>query len=304
MLTKALWLLVLIGYLGPLFGQGLDVLQHHLDSLDLQQQRFAREGDFQQAALALKAYNDLAFRWQALSDSLKLESVKQTHQLAIRAQEIVLEETKLANQQRMIGLSLGLILLLACSFWLIRNRIRTNIRHRANQFQARLLHVQAENQLKVEKLQQSEGERERLQQKIHLKNQRLSSQLFHLLNQNQLLLRLQNKAKDLEGQGDLLALMKAEIQSEIVPEEDWKAFLQQFESVYPNFFSLLRQQNPQLTENDLKLCVLIRLQLSGKEMAQIMNQSSDSIKTTRYRLAQKLDLPKGQKLGDFLIQLG
>jgi len=86
-------------------------------------------------------------------------------------------------------------------------------------------------------------------------------------------------------------------------EEDWKDFKLHFEKVHRDFFQKLRNQCPGLTENDLRLCAYIRIGMRIKQIAQMLSVSSESVKTNRYRLRKKLDLPEKLTLDEFIFKL-
>lgn len=73
-------------------------------------------------------------------------------------------------------------------------------------------------------------------------------------------------------------------------EKEWADFNVQFESINKNFYARIRQAYPDISPNDLKICALIKLNLSIKEMAGILNISPDSVKTARYRLRKNFSL--------------
>lgn len=59
-------------------------------------------------------------------------------------------------------------------------------------------------------------------------------------------------------------------------------------------------KHPNLTQNELKLCAYLRINLSSKEIAQMLNISPESLITKRYRLRKKLDLDTEDNLVKFL----
>ena len=68
-----------------------------------------------------------------------------------------------------------------------------------------------------------------------------------------------------------------------------------------DFYQRLLQQFPSLTENERKLCAMIRLGLSSKEIAGVQNISPKSVDMNRYRLRKKLELPNEADLGEWLL---
>jgi len=83
-------------------------------------------------------------------------------------------------------------------------------------------------------------------------------------------------------------------------DKDWDLFKLYFEQTNERFFDELKKINPGLTGNDYKLCALMKLNMSVKEMASVMNISADSLKNARYRLKKKLKLQADDKLNIFI----
>jgi DNA-binding response OmpR family regulator len=83
----------------------------------------------------------------------------------------------------------------------------------------------------------------------------------------------------------------------------WEQFEEQFDEAYDKFYSKLTKKFPELSANDRKLCGLLRLNMSSKEIAQITFQEPSSVDVARYRLRQKLGLEKDDNLTSFLSNL-
>jgi len=71
---------------------------------------------------------------------------------------------------------------------------------------------------------------------------------------------------------------------------NWEGFKIQFQKVHPEFFNLLLKVQSNLTQNELRMCAYIKMNMSTKEIANILNISDRSIQTSRYRLKKKLNL--------------
>ena len=75
------------------------------------------------------------------------------------------------------------------------------------------------------------------------------------------------------------------------------------ESLNDSFFLKLNDKYPKLSKNDKRLCALLRLNLSSKEIASIQNISPNSVDVNRYRLRKKLDIDSETDLSEFLNAL-
>jgi CheY-like chemotaxis protein len=84
----------------------------------------------------------------------------------------------------------------------------------------------------------------------------------------------------------------------------WQDFESRFENVYESFYQRLQEQFPDLTPGDKKLCALLRLNISSKDIAAITSQNPQSVDMARYRLRKKLNLSPEDNLVDFLLKIG
>jgi len=91
--------------------------------------------------------------------------------------------------------------------------------------------------------------------------------------------------------------------STILTETDWDDFRHLFERVHKDFFIKLRRDYPGLTQAEIRLIALSKLDLSKNEMAEMLGVSLDAIRKTRQRIRKKLDLADEKALDTFLVQL-
>jgi len=85
-------------------------------------------------------------------------------------------------------------------------------------------------------------------------------------------------------------------------ESDWEQFAFHFDQVHHDFLKRLQQQYPQLSAKDQRLCAYLRLNLSTKEIAPLMNISIRGLEISRYRLRKKLQLEPEVNLNEFMAQ--
>lgn len=105
---------------------------------------------------------------------------------------------------------------------------------------------------------------------------------------------------DSEQRRILLRRLHREIGENIEHDDDWQKFSQHFDFVYDNYLKRLGRQYPALTTGDKKLCAYLKMDLSSKEIAPIMNMTIRSVEMTRHRLRKKLGLSREDNLSDFL----
>jgi DNA-binding NarL/FixJ family response regulator len=93
------------------------------------------------------------------------------------------------------------------------------------------------------------------------------------------------------------------INENISSDDDWEIFQQNFDVIHENFFRHIKSKYPEMTTHDLKLCAFIRLNLSTKEIASLLNITVRGIEAARYRLRKKFGITAEQNLTEFLIGL-
>ena len=85
-------------------------------------------------------------------------------------------------------------------------------------------------------------------------------------------------------------------------QADWLLFESYFNSAHQNFLDRLKTRFPDITTGDLRVCCLLKMNLSTKEIASLMNVSVRAIELRRYRLRKRLELDNETNLVDFLMK--
>jgi CheY-like chemotaxis protein/DNA-binding CsgD family transcriptional regulator len=96
---------------------------------------------------------------------------------------------------------------------------------------------------------------------------------------------------------DMLNRIKANIKN-----NSWEQFQYYYKNVHPDFSDNLMQAFPKITNEELRLCYFLRMNMSSKEIASITNREIHSIDVARYRLRKKFDIDRNEKLHEFLMQ--
>ncbi len=145
-----------------------------------------------------------------------------------------------------------------------------------------------------------------LQESIDQKNRELTSVTMHILKKNEILDNVRKGLLKIEIDGKVNKKDFKEVIDIIDYDKnskgDWENLKKHFESVHPNFFVNLKSDFPDLTQNDLKHCAYLKLNLSIKEVARMLSVDANSVKVARYRLKKKLNLTEEQKTDDFLLK--
>ena len=148
----------------------------------------------------------------------------------------------------------------------------------------------------------------KLQAEIEGKNRELASNAMSFVQKGELLskikddlMRLKNTSEVEKDSKDFKKIIRI-IDNELDSPHDWEQFAVHFDSVHTDYLKNLKDRFPDLTASELKLCAYLRMNLSTKEISQLMNISIRGVETNRYRLRKKLDLPNETNLVDFLLK--
>ncbi len=150
-----------------------------------------------------------------------------------------------------------------------------------------------------------EEESRKLGQELEYKNKELTSYALNLAQKNQLFQELGEEIKSVKADRSEEVARKIHGLEKLVSKQqqvdrDWEDFRLRFESIHEGFFASLLEQNASLTNYELRLCALIRLNFSMKEIGNILGIGPDSVKTARYRLKKKLNLSQEETLNEYL----
>jgi len=141
-----------------------------------------------------------------------------------------------------------------------------------------------------------------LKQDIENKNKELASSTMSLIKKNEFLNKIKNELKNTSDDEKLVSVIQI-IDKNINNSDDWKMFEEAFNNADKGFFKKIKKVHPKLTANDLRLCMYLRMNLSSKEIAPLLNISPRSIEIKRYRLRKKINLERNVNLNDYFINL-
>lgn len=214
------------------------------------------------------------------------------------------DEYMLKKKQTIIVIisSVGIILVVLLSLLIVTKQKKIVLQQKELKEKENAL--LSEQLLKEENL--AKQQKQEFTQTIDSRNREISASLLLLSNKNLVLSKIRQLTDNYNEHKSNLEEYKKEvnalIQSCINIDEEWDEFKMHFEQVHPLFFSKLKQISRELTENELRLCVYIKIGMRAKEIAQLLYVSPDSVKMSRYRLKKKLNTGN-VSIDDFLREI-
>jgi tetratricopeptide (TPR) repeat protein len=206
--------------------------------------------------------------------SVKYET-KQKEERIISLQK----DKQIANIQISLILSILTIVGIVLFFFILRNR--------------------KNKELIVSKQKLHQSEIDRFNAEIRLSENELNNFAYKLLTKSKLI-------DELEGKLNTISSDKSETlgaqqisqlsQMKILTDEDWIQFKEHFDKAYPGFIPFIRKKHNNLTPAELRLLLLIKLNIETDEVASIIGISQESVRKGRYRLKKKLNLLEEEDL--------
>ncbi len=224
---------------------------------------YRESGNLEQA---ISTYDSMMVYYDSLN---RIETKKELLNLEVRyetkwkEQENKLLKLKVKKQQEtqrnmiLLGIVVILLLLGAVYILFINNRLKKS------------KVAEAHTKIRNQKL-----EEELLHQRLNLLTEEIN-------RKNQLIQSLEDGANSVTEENLL---------NKVTLENDWLAFMTEFDKIHSGYLSDLKQRFPELTTNNLRLAALVRLEFSNKEIATILCITENGVKKAKQRLKERIKM--------------
>jgi tetratricopeptide (TPR) repeat protein len=261
----------------------------NLSALENLYKSYNQKQDYRNASLYFEQFNNLRDSLNIEMKAMAVEKLKLEQQHKENEELRKLRESRAQFKYLIFGFGL-IILLLLCLILL-------------NRYKNKLAKAQLEKEL-------VESRQKELDANLELKNKELMTRSMMEIQRAEIIehisddlkeLRLQSPKKDFQAAVD--AIIK-KLGKDAAEDDVWKEFELHYGQVYETFYKILDEKHPELTYRDKRLCALLKLNLSTKEIARITGQSVKSLENARTRLRKKLNLTNTtENLTDYLTSL-
>lgn len=187
----------------------------------------------------------------------------------------------------------------------LRAKQMNEMKEREKEYERESLKAEQEIiKLRNEKL---EIDNQRKQSEIENKTKELAAIAMQITYKNEMLTKVRQKLSKVtqkmihqESKQQVEALIKT-LEKDMVRDDEWEKFELSFDQVHEDFLKKLRTTFSDLSPKDLKLCAYLRMNLSSKEIAPLLNISIRGVEISRYRLRRKLDIDRDKNLTEFMM---
>ncbi|WP_165730692.1 triple tyrosine motif-containing protein [Polaribacter sp. 20A6] len=163
----------------------------------------------------------------------------------------------------------------------------------------------AQKELKLKELESAQIimklNNDKLRVDIESKSRELASSTMNIIKKNDFLNTIKTELANSESK-DISKVVKI-IDKNLNNTDDWKMFQEAFNNADKNFLKKVKDKHTSLTPNDLRLCAYLRLNLSSKEIAPLLNISPRSVEVKRYRLRKKMGLAHDENLTNYILEI-
>jgi DNA-binding CsgD family transcriptional regulator len=160
------------------------------------------------------------------------------------------------------------------------------------------MELKAENELNVQ-----EYEKHILELELQSKSSEVAGKSLSIAKQSEMIENIQGILDTETDFNKLKSEIKKAIKINAVNKHEWETFETNLNQIHNEFIINLTKKYPSLTSKDIKLCIYLKMNLSSKEIAPMMNISFRGVELHRYRLRKKLNLVQDENLSKFLLSL-
>lgn len=197
----------------------------------------------------------------------------------------------------------------------IRQRIKIKIRKNKyyETIEQRRLYLEKESTIRQEQFElEKENQKlrnEKLKQKILTKDKELVNNSLQVAKKNKILNGILYKLKDInteafdESTKTKLTKLNKTIVKEITTDKSLKNLEKHLKNVHYEFLKRLKEKHPTISPRELDLSVYLKLNMSTKEIAEVMNISTGGVELARYRLRKKLGLINKENLISYMMSI-
>ncbi|NNJ88378.1 MAG: LuxR family transcriptional regulator [Eudoraea sp.] len=144
---------------------------------------------------------------------------------------------------------------------------------------------------------------EQLKEEFRSKSNELAASTLSIIKKNELLYKVKDQLIASVEDKEVINPIVNLIEKSLKQNDDWEMFKEAFDNADREFLKKLKKAHPNLSPNDIKLCAYLRLNLSSKEIAPLLNISARSIEIKRYRLRKKMNLSHDHNLVNYILTL-
>ncbi|MCL7764951.1 tetratricopeptide repeat protein [Polaribacter sp. Z014] len=219
-----------------------------------------------------------------IKDDYRLEKERQEKIIKEQYLKHLEQEDQIIKLQRIILIG-SLIFLLVLGFFFFK-------------------HLRAKHHAEKELIRKTkELEIEKTKELLSLKNKELATSALQLIEKDEFLKELKTRVREGGDKVKIHEINKVLRSVSVNNNKNWDDFKMRFIDVNKEFYDVIFAKFPKLSQGDQKICALIKLNFSSKDMARLLGISVESVHTVRHRIRKKMSLERNVNLEEYINSL-
>ncbi|WP_116788429.1 histidine kinase [Flavobacterium psychrotrophum] len=162
--------------------------------------------------------------------------------------------------------------------------------------------IELEHEAEI-KLRNQEYEKHLLETEVQTKASEVAGKSLSIAKHSEMIESIQEVLESEKNVDRLVTKIKKVIKTSTISKNEWQSFEKNLIKSHEEFVARLTEKYPVLTPKDIKLCIYLKMNLSSKEIAPLMNISFRGVELHRYRLRKKLEIGTEESLSRFMINI-
>lgn len=252
-------------------------------------------------------FQDSLENWKPIKEIAKMETLFKLNNTKDQLNKAKLKDAE-KHKKFILWFWISFTLVLSSAFITFYERQKkrnAELRHTATEEKNRAFQLELEKQIAISEMKEAESEALKVRNRI--KKQEIANLSLAEMEKKNI---LQNILNEIEFQTSLMknpeTLKVLENIGHIINkinDEGNLAFLERFKDLHPDFINKLNHLHPNLSLNDIRICSMVYMNLSNKEIANILNVQNKSVEMSKYRIRKKLELNGDDSLDGYLKSL-
>ncbi|MGV3459721.1 MAG: histidine kinase [Flavobacterium sp.] len=182
----------------------------------------------------------------------------------------------------------------------VRYREKLRLNEEEHKHRRQILELELEAEVKM---RHQEYEKQMLEMEVQNKASEVAGKSLSIAKHSEMIEGIQAVLENETEAAQLKSKIKKIIKTSAISKNEWQSFEKNLVKSHEEFVDRLAKKFPALTPKDVKLCIYLKMNLSSKEIAPLMNISFRGVELHRYRLRKKLGIRQEESLSRFMTSL-
>lgn len=264
-------------------------------------QCYALIGEYENAYLAFNKYDSYYDSINMVYHEKNMNKLRNNELLSLNIKDLKIKELEQESKKRkesrwfLFALTTSVLSLISITFIILHLRNKTLI-HKNKE-------TTYEQQLKIDKM-----ENDLMEYQLKSSKESVVNLALHLKSYIELINPLKDELKEIlnipkEQQHEKIKSIYNNLQKNTLILNNKSTLNKDINLIYKDFLDRLNEKYPDLTKSEKKLCSMLYMNMSSKDIAVITNTTIRSVETSRYRLRKKFNLSREDDIVGFLQNL-